>query len=218
MPSRLLHDWSSRIGVGPGPPNCSGSFHGRLRDRRLDLERTNLRRPARSADPGATPAERNEVIRFIDEAGPGIGLPVLRESFPLLARAELEDVLRRYRRVWRKLNRQPIHVLHWTQPGTVWAIDFHGPRLPIDNQYAYLLAVRDLASGAALLWQPVADAAAQSVVEALAALFADHGAPLVVKSDNGSAFVAESVRELLEKYRVKIVVLAAPYATLQWLH
>ena len=109
-----------------------------------------------------------------------------------LIRAELKDILRRYRRIWRKRNQQPLHVLHWTQPGAVWAIDFHGPRPLIDGLYPHLLAVRDLPSGQQLLWLPVArHDAPTAVVHALTGLFVVHGAPLVLKSDNGSAFIAE---------------------------
>jgi hypothetical protein len=77
--------------------------------------------------------------------------------FPALARAALADILGRYRRVWRRRHRQPMRVLHWSQPGRVWAIDFHGPRPPIDGLYPHLLAVRDLASGQQLAWLPVRD-------------------------------------------------------------
>lgn len=151
----------------------------------------------------ATREQRNEVIRHIDELGPAIGLPSLRLSFPELARAELHNILGRYRRVWRRLNQRPLHVLHWTRPGTVWAIDFHGPRPWIDGLHPYLLAVRDLSSGNQLLWLPVADECADTVVEALALLFAVHGVPLVLKSDNGSAFIAEAVRKLCRESGVK---------------
>jgi transposase InsO family protein len=153
----------------------------------------------------ATREQRNQVIRHIDELGPGIGLPSLRLSFPDLARAELEGILRRYRRVWRKLNQETIHVLHWTRPGAVWAIDFHGPRPLIDDRYPYLFAARDLSSSRQLLWLPVADMTARTVVDALIWLFAIHGAPLVVKSDNGSAFIAEAFRELSQESGVKIL-------------
>jgi transposase InsO family protein len=151
----------------------------------------------------ATRLQRNEVIRLIDELGPGIGLPTLRHLFPGIARAELEDILRRYRRVWRRLHQQSIHVLHWTRPGAVWALDFHGPRPLIDGLYPNLLAVRDLSSGQQLLWLPTHAMTAQTVCEALSSLFATYGAPLVLKSDNGSAFVADEVQQLLAKFGVK---------------
>jgi hypothetical protein len=39
------------------------------------------------------------------------------------------------------------HVLHWTVPGSVWAMDFAEPPAPVDGVYDYLFSVRDLASG-----------------------------------------------------------------------
>jgi putative transposase len=177
-----------------------------LRDWRLDFKRNQLRVVALGRPIlGATREERNIVIRHIDEAGPGISLAALRLKFTEMSRAELDDILRRYRRVWRKRNRQPLHVLHWTQPGAVWAIDFHGPRPLIDGLHPYLLAVRDLASGHVLLWLPVDDPTADTVVRAMADLFALHGAPLVLKSDNGSAFVAAELRQLAKNVGVKIL-------------
>jgi hypothetical protein len=80
-----------------------------------------------------------------------------------MARAALDDFLRRYRRVWRQLHQQSLHVLHWPVVGRVWAIDLHGPRPAVDGLYPHLLAVRDLSSGQQLLWLPVADATATTV-------------------------------------------------------
>jgi transposase InsO family protein len=177
-----------------------------LRDWRLDLNRNQLRAVALGRPTlGATREERNIVIRHVDEAGPGISLAALRLKFTEMSRAELDDILRRYRRVWRKRNRQPLHVLHWTQPGAVWAIDFHGPRPLIDGLNPYLLAVRDLASGHVLLWLPVGDVTADTVVRAMTELCTLHGAPLVLKSDNGSAFIAAELRQLAKNVGVKIL-------------
>jgi hypothetical protein len=58
-------------------------------------------------------AQRHEVLAAIREVGPGIGVPTLREHFPDMARAELADLLRRSRRVWRQRQRQALRVLHW---------------------------------------------------------------------------------------------------------
>ncbi|HKB06307.1 MAG TPA: hypothetical protein VKD90_29195, partial [Gemmataceae bacterium] len=74
------------------------------------------------------------------------------------SRAELTNLLRRYRRVWRERNRQPLCVLCWPVPGRVWAIDFAEPPTPVDGRFGYLLAARDLASGMPLVWRPVAAA------------------------------------------------------------
>jgi transposase InsO family protein len=146
--------------------------------------------------------ERNAVIDWLDELGPQVGLPTLRDCFPAMSRAELDELARRYRRVWRERNREPLRVLDWPVPGRVWAIDFAEPPAPIDGRLGYLLAVRDLASGMPLLWRPVAAATADEAVAGLAGLFAEHGPPLVLKSDNGSHFTGGGVVELLAAQRV----------------
>jgi transposase InsO family protein len=140
---------------------------------------------------------RQEVLELLEELGPGVGLPTLRECFPALLRAELDDLLRRWRRVWRLRHQAVVHELEWTIPGGVWAMDFAEAPAPIDGAYPYLLAVRDLASGRQLLWLPTPAESAAETVNALASLFVLHGPPLVLKSDNGSAFVAGATQALL---------------------
>ena len=177
-----------------------------LRQWRHDLVRPQLRVCPLGRPVQRSPREqRNEVIHLIDEAGPTLGVPALREAFPHMLRAELEDLLKRYRRVWRKRNYQPIRVLHWQLPGRVWAIDFTGPCPPIDGRLPYLLAVRDLASGQQLLWLPVEEATAPITANALASLFLIHAAPLVLKSDNGSPFTAGLVGQLAHDFGVELL-------------
>jgi transposase InsO family protein len=155
-------------------------------------------------------AARNEVIDFLDEFGPQIGMPTLHACFPAMTRAELDDLLRRYRRVWRQRHRQPLRVLEWPIPGRVWAIDFAEPPAPIDGCFGHLLAVRDLATGMPLLWRPVEAATAAAATDGLAGLFAEHGPPLVLKSDNGSHFTGGAVPDLLAAHRVEHL-LSPPY-------
>jgi hypothetical protein len=126
----------------------------------------------------------------------------LRTRFPDLARAELDDLLKGYRRCWRAANPRLLHRLHWRRPGAVWAIDFAEAPALIDGRYGYMLAVRDLASGQTLLWQPVEAPTAEVVVTELLMLFTLHGAPLVLKSDNGSAFIADALRWELQRWGV----------------
>ena len=140
---------------------------------------------------------REAVIRHLDALGPHLGVPALRTCFPLMGRAELADLVRRYRAVWRARHRVPLRVLTWSGAGRVWAIDFTGPLPTPAGDARYVLAVRDLASGRQLLWR-AADAPTGEVTRAaLADLFARLGPPLVVKCDNGSAFVGGDVRDLL---------------------
>jgi hypothetical protein len=85
-----------------------------------------------------------------------------------------------------------MHILHWQVPGSVWAMDFTEAPAAIDGLFPYVLAVRDLASGRQLLWLPIRAGNGQETRWALASLFALHGAPLILKSDNGSPFDARS--------------------------
>ena len=155
-------------------------------------------------------AERNAVIEVLNTFGPALGLPSLRGCFPDLRRAELQDLLRRYRRVWRRRHHEAMRILHWQVAGAVWAMDFALAPAAIDGCCPYLVAVRDLASGCQLLWQPLCQANAHEVQRALAMLFALYGPPLVLKSDNGSAFDAGATLALLYQHGV-VPLFSPPY-------
>ena len=148
---------------------------------------------------------RQAILDYFKLTGPGIGVPTLQERFQGVARAELADLLARYRDVWRARHASWQRVLHWQTPGRVWAADFTAPSRyggaglpPIAGRYPYLLAVRDLASGCMLAWQALPNLTVEVTSEALARIFARHGAPLVLKMDNGSAFRADAFKEFLE--------------------
>lgn len=145
---------------------------------------------------------RRELYRAIHEAGPEVGVEVLRGRFPELARAEIRRLLWRYRRWAMRTGKLTVHALRWLSPGRVWAIDYTDSPSPIDGTDGNLLNVRDLASGKVLLSQPAAEATQATTVAALKTLFARHGAPLVAKSDNGGHFAGSEVRSLLEEHGV----------------
>jgi transposase InsO family protein len=181
IPERTLRGWRSVLATRP-------------------LASPALGRPVQLA----LPAQRAQIIDRIDELGPGVGVPTLRTEFPNVTRYEITNILGCCRQEWRWQHRQELQELHWFTPGAAWAVDFHGPRAqPIDGRFPYLLAVRDLASGMVLLWLPITDATARSAIEALEMLFLVHGAPLVLKSDNGSAFIAARLRKLCRRFGVK---------------
>jgi hypothetical protein len=58
-------------------------------------------------------------------------------------------------------------------------------------------------SGQQLLWLPVRHADADHAVDALRSLFARHGAPLILKTDNGSPFGADQTQNFLAQSNVK---------------
>jgi transposase InsO family protein len=172
----LRHWWSARLG-----PACP------------------LGRPRRRSGR----EERNAVIDVLDELGPAVGVPTLRPLFPAMSRAELSELKADYRRLWRERNREPLRVLDWPVVGRVWAIDYTGPLPPVDGLYPHLLAVRDLSSGMQLLWRPLEAANGDNAAAALERLFAVHGAPLVLKTDNGGPFGCPAVQDLLGEHQVE---------------
>ena len=142
-----------------------------------------------------------DVLALLTDLGPATSVATLKESFPEMSRSELEDMLRRFRRVWRKRYRRNGFVLRWTRPGTVWAMDYTETP-PIDGVEQYLLAVRDLSSGQQLLAWPTESSTAEETVAALGLLFSRDGAPLVMKMDNGPPFIAELTQEFLTRHGV----------------
>jgi len=158
-----------------------------------------------------TPSQRREIGDFLDLWGHTVGVPTLRDHFPTLPKGELARLvhLHRFRR-YRDDRLLSYCACTWTHIGSVWAIDYTEPPVAIDGEFRYLLCVRDLASGCMLLALPCRFADAQTTVAALVRLFAEHGVPLVLKSDNGSHFTADLVRDLLLRHGVTLL-LSPPY-------
>lgn len=148
------------------------------------------------------PADRLAVLELLEHEGPHLGLPTLRALFRDMPRCELAELQTAYRQVFRATYTRTTETLTWHKPGRVWAVDHAHPPKPIEDGGGALLSVRDLASGMQLAWQAVADETAETTVNALVALFDEYGPPLVLKSDNGSAFKSELVQKLLAEYRI----------------
>ena len=166
------------------------------------IEVVPLGRPARRSGL----EQRTAALDFLKHHGPNASLPTLQQHFPTMARAELDHLRQRYRRVLHDRYHDTVHVLHWQKPGRVWAVDFAEPSAPsselslppVDGLFSSLLAVRDLASGCTLAWLPLPAMTTDVLLPVLGQLFARHGAPLALKSDNGSAFRAEQTLRFLE--------------------
>ena len=195
---------------------CRVAAEIRLSPRTLGRWRRRYRQQ-KSPPPRGRPAmesslpQRREAVAWIDHEGPHIGLPTLRATFPHMPRAELRDLQADYRRYYRLTHRAPVEELRWQRPGRVWAVDHAEPLAPIDGVYAAILSVRDLASGMQLAWQPVVNQGAESAQAVLRRLFVVHGPPLVLKSDNGSAFKDAGTQAVLSTE--KIVWLPSPPRT-----
>jgi transposase InsO family protein len=130
---------------------------------------------------------------------------MLRQAIAELPRNTTAAYVRRLRRVHRCRLRRRWRTLHWRVPGTVWAIDgtwFDQPVLPLGRR---ALIVVELESRQTLCVESVSGERATAVVACLERLIAMHGAPLVLKADNGSAFVSERVAELCARHGITLM-------------
>jgi transposase-like protein len=152
----------------------------------------------RGRPPRIASTERQAAVAgFLETYGPYVSLATLRAEHPDIARAELAGLRVEYRTEWRLQHAREQCQLEWLCPGSVWAMDFTHPPHRIDGAFPTILNVLDLASHQQLLWLAVEHEDAATVVEALGALFAEHGAPLVMKCDNGPAFRAHVTKRIL---------------------
>jgi transposase InsO family protein len=150
----------------------------------------------------ASREERNQIYQFLRQRGASTSLAAVRAAFPQVRRADLSDLVRRFRRVQRRKAERHRSRLEWKRPGTVWAADFKERREPIEGRYGWILSIKDLASRYQLAWLPVVEATAEVVQATYTRLLAAYGPPLVMKTDNGGPFSAEATKQLLADYGV----------------
>lgn len=87
-------------------------------------------------------------------------------------------------------------------PGHIWAYDFLEDALA-DGSRIYLLTVMDEFTREGLALEVWRTTSAAQVLDVLAALLGQHGAPGHLRSDNGAEFVALAVQEWLAHCRVE---------------
>ena len=148
----------------------------------------------------------HEIRRAIKELGVHTGVETFKARFAHVPRRVLAAVKNHYLSVLARWRRRRLARLEWTQPGRVWAIDHAQPPLTMDNKYDYILAVRDLASGVQLAWAPIRRADADTTIALLSPLFAEHGPPLVLKSDNAKALTQGGIPAFLAAHGVTPLV------------
>jgi transposase InsO family protein len=158
--------------------------------------------------------ERNRVVAGLELFGPGIGRSVCRRFWSDLPRSEVEDIATRYRKLYVREHSLIIHRLSWLRAGAVWAMDHATPPGAVDGSDGAVFAVRDLSSGYQLQWHSVEGATAQTSIRSLEELRREHGLPLVLKSDRGSAFTSEELKDYLREWGV--IHLLSPAATPQY--
>ena len=198
--SVAFHRWARRQGLTPDEiaralrlaPRTVRHWKRQWQDQRLRVL------PRGRAPTRSTRHERSAVLDFLRQTGPAVPLEVLRAQFPQMRCAELKRLLRRYRRECHRQRAARPRRLYWFCPGSVWATDF----VEHLGGLGWVLSVRDLASRQQLLWRPVPSPNAAVVITSLEELFREHGPPLVLKSDNGAAYIAAETSEFLGRHEV----------------
>jgi len=151
-------------------------------------------RPPRPLDP----LLKETVAQTLDSHGRSIGLPALKQLFPSVPRSALHC----FRDLWSAGHEQEPCRLDWRTPGAVWSADFTQTPSPVDGAFPYVLVARDIASQCTLLAAPCLAQSAEVVVFHLRQLFGQYGPPLVLKTDNGSPFIAAATRALCSLHGV----------------
>ncbi len=153
-----------------------------------------------------SPVERRDVLDFLALHGTAFGVGVLQDHFPRLSRRDLQCLLHLARTEVDAVAAGGFYrCVTWYGPGRAWALDHTEPPTAIDGEFRYVLTVRDLASGCTLAAHAVASPNAASTIDVLRALIAQHGAPLLLKADNGSAFIAQETRDFLATHHVTLL-------------
>jgi len=177
-----------------------------LRDWRRRWAEDQLALKARGRPPDHADRElRRQILALFGLMGPHVGLPTLQEQFPDVARGELVELQQRYRHAYRRRNHFLLHVLRWMRAGSVWAMDFAHPPAPIDGRFPREALLRDLASQHQLAAMPVFDETGATARVLLQSHARWMGYPLVLKVDNGSAFISEPVRAWAREHQVLLL-------------
>lgn len=144
-------------------------------------------------------------LRVLHERHPHWGLPKLRQIIPGLPKNSAAAYLRRLRRVEAKLWRRDLERVSWHVPAAVWAIDGTWLDRPVPPLGRRALVVIELHSRSTLCLRSVVGERAVEVEAVLADLFARHGAPLVLKLDNGPGFIARRLRAFCRRHGVTLL-------------
>jgi hypothetical protein len=120
--------------------------------------------------------------------------------FPTAPRRAVEASVRNYRSENQKNNQVKMTCTYWFCPNAVWSMDFVIRKWqPVDGRFPYVIAVRDLSSRRELAFEGILDKTAKCAMEVLNDLFLRFGPPLVLKAYNDGPFIADEMRDFLEK-------------------
>ena len=131
----------------------------------------------------------SKILDYLAPRHPGIKLPAISTAGTILDRHGL--ITHRPRR--RKHPHPGTSPLVAEAPNDVWTTDFKGEFRTGDGLYCYPLTVCDAYSRTVLCVDGFASVAHQGPVAAFMRLFAAHGLPAAIRSDNGAPFVYRAI-------------------------
>ena len=137
-----------------------------------------------------TAAQRQAIVAQLRQQ-PNCSIAGLRRAIQGLPRNTTTAYVRRCRRLHQRQCRRSWRIVRWHRPGAVWAIDGTWLDQPVAPFGRRAMVVAELYSRRVLALSAVRGERASAAEEVLARLIAAHGAPLVLKLDNGSAFTAK---------------------------
>ncbi|MBL8729713.1 MAG: transposase family protein [Planctomycetes bacterium] len=161
--------------------------------------------PRRGRKPKELTPLMQTAVRVLHERHPGWGVRRLREAIPGLPRNAAGRYLRHLRKDAARVRRSRLCRVSWLVPGAVWAIDGGLLKRRVDGGGRRVLVVVEQHSRRTLCMEPVAGERAEEVQRVLAALFAKHGAPIVLKLDNGPGFIARTLRDFCREHGVTLL-------------
>jgi len=136
---------------------------------------------------------------------PVIGLPSLRRVIAGLPRNSTAALLKRLKRVRGRRRRRRWCKLQWLLPGAVWAIDGTWFDRPVGDNGRRALVVVELHSRRTLCVDSVVGERTADVIACLQRLITKHGVPLVLKADNGSAFIAKCLARFCRRHAITLM-------------
>lgn len=151
-----------------------------------------------------TAAERLRVATLLRQH-PHWGLVRLRRRVPGMPKNAAAAYIRRCKPILRRRRRRHWNKVYWHVPGAVWAIDGTWLDQAVAGSGRRALIVVEMQQRKVLALQSVSGERASAVLALLAQLVQQHGAPLVIKADNGSAFIAACVSHFCRRHRITLM-------------
>lgn len=133
------------------------------------------------------------------------GLPRLRREIPDLRRNAAAGYIHRVKRILRRRRRRNMCKLRWLVQGAVWAIDGTKCELPVGENGRQALVVVDLGSHTVLAADSVPGERAEEAIACLQRLIEKHGPPIVLKADNGPAFISHIMASFCQRHGITLM-------------